>query len=144
MTSDEARAKAENCITLVEWYGLTGDGAAIRQVLDEHAALRQRVADLERERDAAIRLNMELKAERDGHDCTRREGGDTRHCRHDRPCLRCRMEREHISREDREQALELAKEAEQASVTPCGHSDAKAFDVKWAEARRLLKLDGEG
>ena len=98
MTSDEAREIVESLARDVAWP-TPQEKSALRLLLAEHAALRQRVADLEAE---------------------------------------------HISREDREQALELAKEAEQASVTPCGHSDAKAFDVKWAEARRLLKLDGEG
>lgn len=66
------------------------------------ARLDEVVGDLrkaEAERDDRIRLLMELKAERDTLDCTRREGGDTRHCRLDRKCLRCRLEQAEAERD---------------------------------------------
>ena len=70
---------------------------ALETQTDEHAALRQRVADLERE---------------------------------------------HISREDREQALELAIPDEDGPHE--GMSDTCPRCEAVSEARRLLKLDGEG
>src|SRR4051812_38315645 len=41
----------------------------------------------------AERLVTELRCTLDGADCTQREGGDTRHCRVDQLCWRCRAER---------------------------------------------------
>lgn len=66
--------------------------AEVQRLTESQAEAWSRVAQACAERDDRIRLCMELKAERDTLDCTRREGGDTRHCRHDRPCLRCRLE----------------------------------------------------
>ena len=43
----------------------------------------RRMQQAERERD-------DLRARLDRADCTHREGGDTRHCRHDRLCWHCR------------------------------------------------------
>jgi hypothetical protein len=41
----------------------------------------------------AERLVTELRCTLDGADCTQREGGDTRHCRVDKLCWRCRAEK---------------------------------------------------
>ena len=50
---------------------------------DEIERLRRELHRAERERD-------EVRARLDRADCTHREGGDTRHCRHDRLCWHCR------------------------------------------------------
>ena len=81
--------------------GYKGDG-----VVEGMKYLRQRIADLE--------------AERDRLDCTRREGGDTRHCRVDAKCLRCRyeaLEAEHVNAR-RTICVHLSPDGQHSSVEP--------------------------
>lgn len=65
----------------------------LRAIADDERAANFR---MRQEVEQAERLRAELGEARrrlDGADCTHREGGDTRHCRLDRPCWRCRADR---------------------------------------------------
>jgi hypothetical protein len=68
----------------------------------------------------------------DGMDCTYREGGQTRHCRIERPCLRCRAERAESA--INEGALEAANAIEFLRVQRDADGDWEWFlesEMKW-------------
>lgn len=101
----------------------TAEATGVIALLAQRDALRARVAALE--------------AERDRLDCTRREGGDTRHCRLDAKCQRCQSEAERDGLTDQcasaERALNQACLALDAialgpqgddSYSPQGHREA--------------------
>lgn len=82
-----------------EWWRQVAQGLGV-----EVAQQRQRAEQAEQRITA-------LLSERDRLDCTRREGCDTRHCRVDAKCLRCRLE----------QAERERDEARASAVPECMH-----------------------
>lgn len=86
-----------------------------------------------------------LEAERDRLDCTRREGGDTRHCRLDAKCQRCQSEAERDA--ITEQCASAERELNRAWQAP--HVEAirvlaDLYALVRGECPRLLNEDSGG
>lgn len=85
-----------------------------RQLTEERLRREQAEAALSRQMAYGMDVNkarVAALAALDSRDCTYREGGDTRHCRTDRPCLRCQLyaaQRERERAEAERDALRVA------------------------------------
>lgn len=99
----DSRQTQEAVENLVVWHMRRAEkaeaerDAALATATEAAATVARLTAERDDWRKMASERSVEiirLMAERDTLDCTRREGGDTRHCRVDRKCQRCALESE--------------------------------------------------
>lgn len=98
--SREALSKRVADLEAAKQSWADGHAQSLGLLTPEHAAeLRQRIAELTTRLAAKDAARRDLKAqlfcvrqERDGLDCTLREGGERKHCPIHHPCWRCRAE----------------------------------------------------